>query len=73
METKKFMKKLQDSIRQKGVPVYFPKKNAYVGGYCLEIWNLGISPQSFFEFLKNTRVAIRKNGESLLVLKTGNI
>lgn len=64
---------IQRLLFEKSLPIYIPAKNAYVGGWCLAIWNCGTRPQSFLQAFKDTRITIRKNGEARFVIKKGDI
>lgn len=57
----------------KSLPFYFPKRNAYVGGWCFAIWNCGKRPQSLLQAMKDTRITIRKNGSPKFVIKRGYV
>lgn len=60
-------------IFEKALPFYFPRNNAYVGGWCFAIWNCGTRPQTLLQSFKDTRITIRKNGSPKYVIKKGDL
>jgi hypothetical protein len=69
------MSKISRWIYNKLLPIYIPRRNAYIGGHCLAIWccidcrNSG----KLWKVLKGMRITIRKNGSVVLVIKKGEV
>lgn len=72
MEQRKLIERVHSSLREKGIPLYIPKRKAYSDGYCLAVWNMGLGKQKLWNIIKNTQVVLRKDGVPLYTLKKGN-
>ncbi|KAA6340126.1 hypothetical protein EZS27_011990 [termite gut metagenome] len=66
-------RKIRVEIFEFGMPLYIPRTKAYSGGYCLAIVNFGKRPQTLCKAIKDTRIAIRKNGKDIIIIKSGNV